>query len=544
MRLFLIVFIVLFIVACGATPTQAPKQTITTVSTEKAAELVKDSQYYLLQAKNTNNPTDVRSFLILSLREAVSEQRPDSYINTIINAIDIDKFNSVGLDIQLAKGLLFASRVDDAEAVLERLQQGAPSTQYDLQLRIVTAQLKSLNNQSLEVIQDVFRLQSLYTDKLNQADTTLLYQLLWDNIREVPVSTLKTFQYDFGASAQAWVSLADVIDRYLSDAITLPSELQRWKNLYPSEIKSQWLPAQMQKLLNVSPYKPQRIALLLPMTGKLAKQAEAVRDGFLARLNFNNDVVITVLDTVRLSVTEIETEVVNNDIQFIVGPLQKDTINKLQNSEILNSTPRLNLNIPEVMPVRSGLEESKHELTYYYSLAPEDEIEQAIEYFLGLGVKKPAVIYANNTLGRRLYERFNQVWSVATEETVEAIAFSNRSKLGQAVKDLLDVSASEARIKEMKALFGNQLEVEARSRTDIDAVYVIANSQQTRLIKPFFDVSISAFGNRLPIYASSRSYLVDETQSQKRDLNGLVFTEMPWLVKNTEPSLHQLYDKI
>jgi hypothetical protein len=116
--------------------------------------------------------------------------------------------------------------------------------------------------------------------------------------------------------------------------------------------------------------------------------------------------------------------------------------------------------------------------------------------------------------------------------------------LGDAVKELLDVSASNERIKDMKRLFGTQLKTEARSRNDIDAVYVIANAQQTRLIKPFFDVNVSIFGERLPVFSSSRSYLVGETQAQMRDLNGLTFTEMPWLIKpiakDTELTFNQI----
>ncbi|QTH63457.1 penicillin-binding protein activator [Psychrosphaera ytuae] len=540
-RLIVVFIMLFFLISCSSGPSNQP-QTIQKDQTDTVRERVdKNSDYYLQQAQLANSNQDRRSLYILAAKQAISEGQSTITITAILNAVDETQYNSVGLDIELAKALLFVGQTERAKNVITRVQQGAPSQRFDQALRILGVQLNAQQGFSLEVVRETFQLQSLYQGRISSSDTRLLYTLLWEHIMSVPVSTLRRFQYDFGEGAQAWVELVAVIKTNLANATALPRELNRWKNLFPNTLDYQLLPQQVQSLLNVEPYAPQRFALLLPLSGKLSKQAMAIRDGFLSAIDFNNSSDVLVLDTVLLNVEEIEQQITENQVDFIVGPLEKETIIEYENSDVLRTLPRLNLNIPEIMPTYAGQEVLP---AYYYSLAPEDEIEQAIEYFLELGVDRPAVIYADNTLGRRLYERFNQAWSLATEEPVEAIAFRNRSKLGDAVQDLLDVSASEARIAEMKKLFGNQLETEARSRTDIDAVYVIANSQQTRLIKPFFDVSISAFGKRLPIYASSRSYLVDESVSQKRDLNGLVFTEMPWLVRNSDPQLHDLYDKI
>jgi outer membrane PBP1 activator LpoA protein len=181
---------------------------------------------------------------------------------------------------------------------------------------------------------------------------------------------------------------------------------------------------------------------------------------------------------------------------------------------------------------------------YFFALSPEDEIEQAVSYFVKKDIQYPAIIYADNSLGRRLSKQFSDLWLATTEKQLESIAFQSKSKLGQAVKDLLDVGLSEQRIKQIKTLLGAQIKSEERSRTDIDAIYVIANSQQTRLIKPFFDVNVSKFAKQLPIYASSRSYVVGESRNQKLDLNGLTFTEMPWIVNGKNTQLNKVYEQI
>ena len=74
------------------------------------------------------------------------------------------------------------------------------------------------------------------------------------------------------------------------------------------------------------------------------------------------------------------------------------------------------------------------------------------------------------------------------------------------------------------------------NRQDIDAIYLLADPIQTRMLKPFVDVSVNPNAPRLPIYASSRSYSSGGDANDLRDLNGLTFTETPWLL-NEQHSL-------
>lgn len=539
-RLLILSLLVLTLWGCSST-----EKTTTVVSkqqqpTKQFIKTVKNSAYYLEQAELYGSGQDQRSFYILAAKAAIAEQKSPLFIQGILNKIDITRRNSVKLDIELAKALLFVDMLEDAEVVNARLQQGQISRSHQVALRILSAQLTAKQNRHVDTVRTLFQILTFHSEQISDADTVLIYDLIWQHILKLPPQTLRNFQNDFGPASQAWINLAVIIQQDLNDAERLPKSLNRWRNLYPQSINRSLLPDQVQQLLQMKPFNPNVIALILPMSGRLAKQSAAIKDGFLTAMGFGSGKKLVLLDTDMLSLTQIEEQLIEQKVEFIVGPLQKNKVNEFQQSQVIRMLPRLNLNIPEIIPsVIPGVPAS-----FYYSLAPEDEIEQAIEYFILNGVNRPAVIYADNRLGRRLFNRFNSAWQQATDETAEAIAFRNKSKLGEAVQSLLEVDDSRKRISEMKQIFGSRLETETRSRADIDAVYVIANSQQTRLIKPFFDVNISAFGNRLPIYASSRSYLVDETQEQKRDLDGMVFTEMPWLIENTEPQLHQIYATI
>jgi len=525
---------------CASAPPKAveektePEQ----VYTVQAEKRQKPTSFSYIQKAKQQTPEQSRSFYIQAAKYAIMEGKDQEFVTQILNRIDVSRYNSVSQDIELTKALLFVENLDAANSVLRRLQQGNLPKQHRLALWIIKAQIESNQDQHINVVQTIFRIYDFHEQQLSSNDQLLLHKLLWRHITQIPDATLNQFQTDFGERSAAWISLAKIIRQDFNQPKRLPVHLKRWQAQFSALNQSPYMPQDLRQLLNVEPFDPKRIALLLPLTGKLSRQAQALRNGILAAINFDSDLTIQVLNTNKYSIEQIEQKIVESNIEFIIGPLEKDKVASLQQSQVLGAIPTLYLNIPNAQVVENN------PLAYYFSLAPEDEIDQAVEFFVEHEYKKPAVIYADNSLGRRLSEQFVRQWQLQTDSSPETIAFKSKSKLGQAVENLLDVGLSKARIKEMETLFGNELETSPRSRADIDAVYVIANSQQTRLIKPFFDVNVSVFGNRLPIFASSRSYLVDETRAQKRDLNDLTFTEMPWLIQQNRQELHRIYAKV
>ncbi len=478
-----------------------------------------------------------RTHRIKAAELAIQEEHSIGYIKKILVNIDLEVFGTINEEISLIKTLLHVKNNRDAARVLKRLKQGALPVKYQVPMWILTAQLSSYNDQHVDTVKNLFRVKTLYPERLTPSDMLLINELIWQHIVQIPEKSLNKFVSDFGSEAASWVQLAKIVQHHIGTPEQFPVELQRWYTNYASFNDVDYLPQRIKTLLSVQPYAPRKLALLLPLTGSIAKQAQTIRNGFLANSDFSDNVEIIIINTETESLENIEKQISEQKVEFIVGPLKKDKIIEFQKSPILADIPTLYLNSIE-------LEQYDNNSQFYFSLAPEDEINQAVEYFISKHIEHPALIYADNSLGRRLAEQFEQQWLFHTDKKIETIAFKNKSKLGVAVKNLLDVNYSEKRVKEMENLFGAQLQAENRSRNDIDAIYVIANSQQTRLIKPFFDTNVSVFNKRLPIYASSRSYLIGETKSQKRDLNDLTFTEMPWLVKDTNKQATKIYEQV
>lgn len=523
------------IVGCSSSgPSKVTKSNEGKQSQEQAVVSPDYNSEYFINKADEVGITQGRQYRIKAAELAIQEQHSIGYIKKILLNIDLEVFGSIDDDISLIKILLHVKNNQDAERILERLKQGVLPVHYQVPMWLLTAQVSSYNDQHIDTVRTLFRIKELYPERLTSLDKLLVNELIWKHIVQIPASSLNKFVQDFGSQAASWVQLAKIVQNYIGAPSQFPIELKRWHKNYASFNDYEYLPDQIKQLISVQPYAPKKMALLLPLTGSIATQAKTIRNGFLANVDFDDNIEVIVLNTETETLESIEKQLIDQNIEFIVGPLKKEKITEFQKSEVLKNIPTLYLNSIE-------LEQYENQEQYYFSLAPEDEINQAVEYFISKRIEYPALIYADNSLGRRLAEQFEQQWLFHTDKKIETIAFKNKSKLGIAVKNLLDVNHSERRVKEMEKLFGSQLKAENRSRNDIDAIYVIANSQQTRLIKPFFDTNVSVFNKLLPIYASSRSYLIGETSSQKRDLNDLTFTEMPWLVKDTNKQATDIY---
>lgn len=506
------------------TPSQKPKPAVNPTKLEKKVDNKTSAEMlqYALSLQGYNR----RSAIIMAAQYAYIEEKSNDVITNIINEIDFSEVGTLDQEFALLEILVATQNVESATLIITRLEQGVIPKAYQASLNILKNKLLSEQQAHLSVLRNAFRTKSLYKEVLHEAQQTELNRQIWLHIQQVPNSTLQQFNSEFGQLAGQWTQLVKLIQLHLGKPKVLQQQLSNWLSEFQKSEPTQWLPETILALSQRDVVEMQNIALLLPFSGNLAKQSNAIKIGFLSNLVLYPTTNVFFLDTETLSLQQIEQQLQDKQIDFIVGPLLKNRIDEYSKSDVIQQIPRLYLN---------RLDESlsaKEEDGYYFSLAPEDEIEQAVEYFIEKKYEFPAIIYANNSWGNRLSEQFNNQWKMQVNRDVESNSFSSRSKLGDAVKDLLDVSNSEARINQMESLFGRNLKSEKRSRNDIDAIYIIADSQETRLLKPFFDVNLSTFGDPLPIYASSRSYVVGETKEQKKDLNGLIFTEMPWLINN------------
>merc|ERR1712000_3169 len=83
----------------------------------------------------------------------------------------------------------------------------------------------------------------------------------------------------------------------------------------------------------------------------------------------------------------------------------------------------------------------------------------------------------------------------------------------------------------MRSLLRESTEFEPRRREDADWVFLVALPQQGRMIKPALAFN---FANDLPVYATSHVFSGVVNSLKDRDLNGVRFCDVPWLLESSE----------
>ncbi|WP_440054925.1 penicillin-binding protein activator [Pseudoalteromonas sp. T1lg65] len=346
---------------------------------------------------------------------------------------------------------------------------------------------------------------------------------IWKNLQQLSAYELE--RYDNGSVLQrGWVTLAKYQQIYLGSSAQLDQAMNNWKRRFSSHPAVALLPKELQKSVSLEPYQVKRLAILLPQTGSSERLGNALKNGFLAATD-NSDIEEVFFIDEMANLDAIHSELLRNNVDFVIGPLLKSNVERFNADSRLSQYPTLYLNVHD-NPTMQRDEQ------YFFALNPEHEVEQAMVHFLAKGYKKPMLLAPANTSGNRLIEHFQTQWKKYSITEPEVGFYTNSENMADVITDLLEVDNSKARTNVVKSLFREKIKSETRSRRDIDAVYILGDAMETRLLKPYLDVNVSTFAEKIPLYASSRSYSKQIDKTDKGDLEGLYFTEQPWMLPN------------
>lgn len=359
-----------------------------------------------------------------------------------------------------------------------------------------------------------------FNDKVDVAN---LNDEIWQALQQLSSYALERF--DKGSVIQrGWIKLAKYQQIYIGTGLQLHQALNNWQRRFVNHPATYILPAKIKNTISLAPYQAQKIAVLLPQTGSSKRLGSALKDGFLAAMDHSEVNDITFIDE-QLSIQDIESQLIAQPFDFIVGPLLKENIEKVSQSVILQNTPALHLNKSDTLNQNTD--------KYFFALNPEHEVEQALTHFLATDYQKPMLLAPDTLSGLRLVNHFKQQWQRYSLIEPEVGLYTDSKDMANVIAGLLEVNASESRIRTVKSLFRKEVESETRSRMDIDVIYILGDAIETRLLKPYLDVNVSTFAKRIPLYASSRSYSKRMDHTDRGDLEGLYFTEQPWMLNKS-----------
>ncbi|KYL35126.1 LppC family lipoprotein [Pseudoalteromonas agarivorans] len=460
--------------------------------------------------------------LLYSARDAAISEQSWPLLENICNELEqtpsVDKIQN---RLYIAYAQKQQNKNDQALVILQSLDGQLKQPEHFAWHQYLTASIYASQNFPKRAAPYFFRASE--TANKNNIEIPGLQSALWDNLTKLSSYALERFNRG-SVIQQGWTNLALYHQVYANSGVELDQAINNWRRRYPGHPAVAILPEQDEALADLAPVNIERLAVLLPQSGANERLGDALKAGILAGLDKQ-----TISDTVFID-ENLSTQVLSEQLSqfnpdFVIGPLLKANIDKLAQAKTLIDTPTLHLNTFD--GERLSLQH------YFFALNPEHEVQQALEHFLAKGYQKPMLLAPNNANGQRLVDYFNIQWQ-RYSETKPQIGFYNDNKdMPNTITSLLEVDKSKQRIKTVKSLFKQEVESETRSRSDIDAIYILGDAIETRLIKPYLDVNVSTFAQRIPLYASSKSHSKQIDRTDKGDLEGLYFTELPWMLNAT-----------
>ena len=339
---------------------------------------------------------------------------------------------------------------------------------------------------------------------------------------------------------QGWLELALVAVDSSGDLERQQAQLAQWQRNWPNHPARLRPPTGIALLQELSDMPVNQIAVLLPMQGRLQNAGNAIRDGIMVAYadiygRGGQPGKLRFYDTQSTDdVQQLYRQAVADGAELVIGPLAKQKVRRLSALPDL-PTPVLALNYLDEAPKASttGVGAVAHNNFFQFGLSSADDASAAAGRASSLNYRRVLLLHAYDSQSKRTAQAFQKAWQELEGETAVTVAFDNEQDASPAIKNALQLPLSDQRSQKLGSVIGQQLQATPRRRQDIDFVYLPVNAQQARSIKPLLAFH---FAQDLPVLASSRVYTGTQDQRSDSDLNGIYFTETPWVL-DAPPSL-------
>jgi len=343
-------------------------------------------------------------------------------------------------------------------------------------------------------------------------------RLIWQKLSLLSRWQLEYLQQLSLPKFAGWYHLMKLGGQYTGDLSSFEQSINTWKSNYPKHQANLILDELSPDASNHQEIN--RVAVILPLSGQHKNAGQVAQQGILAAYEKSPNTVLEFIDSQQLNFTELPSQLLELETDAVIGPLLKNNVEKyIQQTDINAPTLLLNTINSELPDHISAM-----------SMRPEDEAIQAATTLSARNYKHPLILSHQDSVSQRITDAFVKQWFKNTGYRPQIVGFSKDSNMQKDLKTALEVQQSEDRIKNLDQRIDETFKVDERNRRDIDMVYLVGKPIESRIAKPYIDVNIAPFADFIPVYASSRSHNGNTDKSELRDLSGLVFTEMPWLL--------------
>lgn len=251
------------------------------------------------------------------------------------------------------------------------------------------------------------------------------------------------------------------------------------------------------------PTSSDHIAVLLPQSGALGSVSQDIYQGIqTARSTLGNTSTVKLYDVSTGGAVAQYQRAVAEGADIIVGPLDKDSLTQLLAQPQALSKPLLSLNyLTNNYNIPGAL--------YQFGLLPEDEARQVADFVTTRGQRNAIILAPASTWGDRVANAFRSTYQAKGGQILNVQQYPDAPS-GSYVQNVQNALAA------------------AQGRANM--VFLAASPSQARLIRPL----IAAQAPNLTVYATSHIFSGRTDPSKDADLDGIVYTEIPWVMENLQ----------
>ncbi|PSJ21515.1 LppC family lipoprotein [Halomonas sp. ND22Bw] len=335
-----------------------------------------------------------------------------------------------------------------------------------------------------------------------QADTGRidLNDPIWEQLSRLTPGAIDELRDGASDPTRAWLDLAELVRASGGDIERLFARLDDWRGRYPDHPAARQLPADILALRDLRGQDVRHIAVFLPESGPLAGVADALEEGLRAHhMNEVNGggrgIQLTFIDSSGGNFDALYQEARQRGAQVVIGPLDKDAVTALERRDRV-PMPTLALNYGED-------ERNSAEGLFQYGLSAEDEARSVAARGRQDGHRSASLLVPDNAWGRRVGEAFADAWRDRDGRIANAVRYNPGRPATESTRRALGSSRP-------------------------DMLFLLALPDYARQVPPTIDYY--AYKQELSVYATSHLYEGRQQPRLDKDLNGVMFLDIPWQI--------------
>ena len=523
-----VLLILLSVTACAPVPERPVEPTVDPLALA-AEELAAQGDYlaaaqlYLSASKTASE--NQRIALRLRAAEYLARGQLWEQLAPVLASIDptaLDPTQQARYQLLLAQQALAEHQTNLALELLEEISHPEALPDHGQGYYRLRAQAYAITGNALEAARQLIWLDGL----LEKPQQILENQYgIWEQLSSLSDNALQQLSTSPPPDPlSGWMELVLLTRQNRSDRQQWMFELDNWRMRYPDHAAESALLPDLLDQLTQPGVQVNRIAVLLPLTGRTAESAAAIRDGMMAAYYRGGpqSAELHFYDTGGEAqlLWSVYQRAIQDGAEFVIGPLLKDSIQQLAQSGHL-PVPVLALN-------QTGAEQAAELPLYQFGLSPEDEARQVAERISSDGHRQVIALVPDSAWGNRVLSAFEERLVTLGGE----ILTTGRYAAGSAdfkgpIQSTFNLQNSRARHRSLEGILGQKLEYEPRRRQDVEAIFMLGFPRQARQIKP--QLRFHHAGD-VPVYSTSHVFTASSDPATNRDMEGLLFCDIPWVL--------------